>query len=169
MIRPASLPHLVRRFFVTLLARVDPVGIATVDRVLSPAERDLFLTMNESDQRHSIDLCERLWSDGHAEPDLLRAALLHDVGKASGSLPILYRVAFTLAVMASPRLARWLARPGLTVWRQPFCVAAHHPEIGAIAATQAGSSPRVVGLILNHNQPGADSLSRLLYAYDRRM
>jgi hypothetical protein len=169
VIRPAAFPHLVRRFFVTLLARVDPVSIGTLDRVLSPAERRLFLTMSESDQRHSLDLCERLRRDGHDEPDLLRAALLHDVGKASGSLPILYRVAFTLAAMAHPRIAGWLGRPGATVWRQPFFLAAHHPEIGAVAAARAGSSPRVVGLIANHNKPGVDSLSRLLYSYDRRM
>ena len=169
MIRPAAFPHLVRRFFVTLLARVDPVSLTTLDHVLSPAERRLFLTMKDSDQRHSLDLCERLRRDGQIEPDLLRAALLHDVGKASGSLPILYRVAFTLAAIANPRLARWLGRPSSTVWRQPFYLAAHHPEIGAVAATEAGSNPRVVGLIANHNQPGDDALGRLLYAYDRRM
>ncbi|HLZ09663.1 MAG TPA: phosphohydrolase [Chloroflexota bacterium] len=169
MIRPAGFPHLVRRFFVTLLARVDPVSLGALDRLLTPGERRLFLTMKESDQRHSLDLCGRLRRDGHDEPDLLRAALLHDVGKASGTLPIMYRVTYSLAAMVDPRLAQWLGRPGATIWRQPFCLAAHHPEIGAIAAARAGSNPRVVGLIANHNKPGTDPLSRLLYAYDRQM
>jgi hypothetical protein len=169
VIRPAPWPHLVRRFFVTLLARVDPVNLPMLDRVLSPDERRLFLTMKASDQQHSMALCERLRRDGHEEPDLLCAALLHDVGKASGRLPILYRVVYTLAAMLDPRLAHWLGRPNPTAWRRPFYLAAHHPEIGAAAAARAGSNSRVVRLIAGHNGPGSDPLSRALYTYDRRM
>lgn len=169
MIRPAPWPHLVRRFFATLLARVDPVSLPALDTILSPAERQLFLTMIEPDQQHSLDLYARLRRDGYDDPDLLRAALLHDVGKASGRLPILYRVAYTLTAMVNPALTRWLGRPNPAAWRRPFYLAAHHPEIGAAAALRSGSSPRVVGLIAGHSKPGSDELSRALYSYDRRM
>ena len=166
--RPAPLPHLVRRFFTTLLARVDPVALPALDTVLSPAERRLFLTMKESDQYHSLDLYARLRRDGFNDPDLLRAALLHDVGKASGNLPIMYRVAYTFSAMVTPRFTRWLGRPNPAAWRRPFYLAAHHPEIGAAAAIRSGSSPRVAGLIAGHSKPGADELSRALYTYDRQ-
>ncbi len=124
--------------------------------------------MSVSDQRHSLDLCERLRFDGHTEPDLLRAALLHDVGKAAGSLPLLARVAYSLVVMTSPGIADWLCGSP-TGWRSAFYLAAHHPEIGAAAAARAGASSRVVDLIAGHSDPGSDSLSRILYTYDRGM
>ena len=168
-VRPAPLTHLVRRFFVTLLARVDPVNLPALDVVLSPAERRLFLTMTEPDQQHSLHLYARLRRDGYTDRDLLGAALLHDVGKGSGRLPILYRVAYTLSAMISQNLTRWLGRPDPSAWRRPFFLAAHHPEIGAAAAARAGSSPRLVALIADHSRPGADELSRALYTYDRQM
>lgn len=162
-------PHLVRRFFGVLSARVDPDELAILDRYLCPGERDLFLSMRVADQRHSIDLCRRLQRDGHADPDLLRAALLHDVGKAFGSLPLPHRVAFALCRMIAPDFARWLAERDRPAWRRPFYLAAHHADIGARAAERAGSNPRVVCLIGGHDSPGGDRLSRLLYDYDGRM
>lgn len=165
----ARLPHLVRRFFGVLSARVDPAELAILERYLCPAERALFLSMRVADQRHSLDLCRRLVNDGHVDPDLLRAALLHDVGKAFGELPLPYRVTFALCRLLSPDFASWLAAPERPAWCRPFYLAAHHAVIGARAAERAGSNARVVCLIGGHDSPGDDHLSRLLYDYDGRM
>jgi hypothetical protein len=169
LIRPAPLPHLVRRFFATLLWRVDPVNLPALDLALNPEQRKLFLAMTEADQQHSLDLYARLRRDGYEDSELLRAALLHDVGKGFGRLPIMYRVVYTLTAMISPRFMRWLGRPNPTGWRRPFYLAAHHPEIGAEAALRSGCTPRVAALIAGHSKPGPDELSRALYNYDRRM
>ena len=165
----ARFPHLVRRFCGVLSARVDASELVTLDRYLNASERDLFLLMRVADQRHSLDLCRRLEGDGHTDPDLLRAALLHDVGKAFGPLPLPHRVIFSFCRLVSPGLASWLARRDSPRWCRPFFLAANHADIGARAAARAGSNPRVVGLIGGHDSPGRDRLSRLLYHYDGRM
>ena len=42
--------------------------------------------MSVSDQRHSLNVMRTLRRQGHTEPDLLAAALLHDVGKSAAWL-----------------------------------------------------------------------------------
>lgn len=139
---------------------------AVLEAYLGPAERELFLRQRVADQRHSIDLGERLRRDGHDDPELLRAALLHDIGKALGVLPVPCRVVYSFCAAYLPSAARWLGEDGRSGWRRPFYLARHHAVLGAEAARQVGSNPRVVGLIAGHEEPGTDHLSRLLYLYD---
>src|SRR2546423_666734 len=105
--------------------------------------------MSSADQRHSLDLCERLWRDGHVNPDLLRAALLHDVGKGTARFSVGVRVLYHLAAIGCPPLAGWLSISSMG-WRRPFYIVAHHPRIGAAASKEAGSTARVVALIAGH-------------------
>jgi hypothetical protein len=161
-------PHLARRFFATLVGRVRADDLTFVDRYLTARERSLFLTMSSADQRHSVALCERLRRDGHDDVILLRAALLHDVGKATARLPIFCRVVHSFAAVSSPRLAGWLTQSDKG-WRRPFYVAANHAVLGAAAAARAGSGEEVVRLIAGHGARGDDPLSQTLHDYDRRI
>ncbi|HEX5418338.1 MAG TPA: hypothetical protein VFZ25_21995 [Chloroflexota bacterium] len=145
------------------------VDRSLANRFLSHSEQALFLTMTDADQRHSLELCARLLGDGHAEPDLCRGALLHDVGKSTGPLPLVFRVTYALAAHLWPGLARRLTDAPEASWRRPFYIAANHAEIGAGLAERASSPPRVVALIRAHESPGNDELSKLLYDYDSSM
>lgn len=159
--------HLTGRFFRTILARRKAGDRAFVEAYLGPTERELFFRQRLADQRHGIDLGARLRRDGFDDPDLIRAALLHDVGKSIERLPVACRVAYSACAAYAPTAARWLAEANRARWRRPFYLARHHARLGANAARQAGCSPRVVALIAGHEQAGDDDLSRLLYTYDR--
>lgn len=168
MVFRAPWSHLARRFFGTLVGRIDPDHQTIVEEYLNRLERSLFETMSAADQRHSLDLCERLRQDGQVNPDLLRAALLHDVGKGTRRFSVGFRVMYTLALIIFPRLAAWLSSTD-DGWRRPFYVVAQHPRIGAAAAKRAGSTGKVVSLIAGHGTRGSDPLGQTLYDYDRRM
>ena len=142
----------VGQFFRALFARVEPQEIAQVARDLTPDQFALFARMQRVDQRHSLDVWNTLRAAGHDDPLLLRAALLHDVGKAAARLSIWHRVAFVLTKRFAPD---WLARLDGDVkgWKAPFAAYARHALRSSDWAAQAGSDPRVVACIRGHHDP----------------
>ena len=139
--------------------------------LLSPAALDLFHRMSQEDQAHSLRVYAWLVAQGHDHPDLLKAALLHDCGKAAASLTVWQRTLKVLTKRLAPGLWQRLAAPAPPQnWRYPFYVLQHHPHIGAAWAREAGCSPLVCWLIENHetlppdDHPHASLLLALEYA-----
>ena len=121
--------------------------------ILSPTQIVLFGRMQPSEQTHAYKVFERLKIDGQTDPDLLCAALLHDVGKILFPLSLLDRVIIVLGNrFFRERTRSWsLGTPNRL--RRPFVVAANHPIWGADLAEQAGASSRTVELIRCHQDP----------------
>ena len=156
-----------------LRARVDPAELAALARELTPAERTLFLAMDVADQRHSLDLRRRLSEAGYRDPDLLRAALLHDVGKGQARLRLSHRVTVVLGRALWPQGLEWLAARKCRALAWPVYVALRHAELGADAARRAGTPEDVVRLIRAHGgdagSAGAGSLLEVLRRFDSEL
>jgi hypothetical protein len=124
--------------------------------LLTPSQRDLFRCMAPNDQRHSRNVCATLQRAGINDPDLLAAALLHDVGKAAGSIWLWQRTLIVLLQRRAPRLLDWLARDAgqntAPRWRKGFVINRLHPELGARWAAEAGCSSKTVALIQRHQE-----------------
>ncbi len=145
----------VQQFLAALHAHVTPAEVAALHGVLPAAGLALFCRMPVADQRHSLDVCAALRQQGYADPDLLAAALLHDVAKA-GHIHLWHRVALVLLKSNAPgqRVLARLARPVPTrSLRYPFYVSVHHPTLGAQQALAAGCSSRTAWLIAHHQTP----------------
>jgi hypothetical protein len=141
----------VRQFFWALGARMAPAAWAEVEEILTPAQAALFRQMPRYDQRHGLNVMRTLCAAGYSQPDLLTAALLHDVAKSSAPLRLWHRVAIVLLQAFAPRWLDWLARevkPGH--WRHPFYAHRVHAKVGARWAEEAGCSPLTVWLIAHH-------------------
>jgi hypothetical protein len=143
--------------------------------VLSPAEYALFQAMQPSEQLHSLRVLYRLSEMGQRHPNLLAAALLHDVGKSRLPLRIWERALIVLSQACLPQPARsWgqaAAKPA--GWRKAWIVAQHHAGWGAEMASHAGSPALTVSLIRRHqdvlvepSQCEEDHLLALLQAAD---
>ncbi|HDD25399.1 MAG TPA: hypothetical protein ENF52_08180 [Chloroflexi bacterium] len=159
---PAAMGRRVRQFFRAMTARVSWEELESITTYLSPEFLALFRSMAIQDQRHCLDVWHALRVSGHTDPDLLTAALLHDVGKAVAPLPTWQRAIVVLLRRLWPSLVhRWAgeAPPSVTArgdtltgWRRPFVVHYWHPEIGARLVQECGGNPTVVALIRYHQE-----------------
>jgi len=121
--------------------------------------------MQPAEQAHAYQICKRLERDGQTTPDLLMAALLHDVGKILIPLSIFDRIVIVLGMQLFRKAALGWAEGTPRGWRLPFVVAEHHAGWGADLASQAGATPLTVELIRRHHDspmPNPDSYTEQL-------
>ncbi|MCL5108084.1 MAG: HDOD domain-containing protein [Chloroflexi bacterium] len=160
----------VRQFVSALRPANDPTAEAAALAALSPGERALFLRLPAPYRRHSLAVQARLRAAGQTDPELLTAALLHDVGKAEARIRLHHRVLGVLLRNLALPLLLWLARPATPgSWRYPFHVQRHHAALGARLATAAGTPAHTVALIARHHDgagPDDDGTLRALRAAD---
>lgn len=159
-----------RQFWQALGATLSPEDLDLVREVLAPSQRRLFERLQMSEKAHSIKVLRALLNQGENHPDLLVAALLHDVGKSRFPLNLVDRILIVLGKGFFPQRAkRWGSQPVTVLkslhisdrrgpltkaylenWRRPFIMAERHPAWGAEMAAQAGASPLAVALIHRH-------------------
>lgn len=129
------------------LARPDDTFAKTL---LAKAEYELYRTMDVRDRAHACAVTRRLLTRyPDASPELRRAALLHDVGKASACYNPWLRI---LAALYTPR--RIAPEPRLSGVRGAWQVKRHHDRYGAAIILQAGGDARVAELVARHHAGG---------------
>jgi putative nucleotidyltransferase with HDIG domain len=115
-----------------------------VAQTLIPGELALWRQMSRPDRRHAVGVARRVQAalGDQAEPPVLAAALLHDVGKVASGLGTFGRVAATVAGVARSaaregdgRVARYL----------------RHDVLGAEMLAKAGSDPLTVAWAREHH------------------
>ncbi|MFP3914673.1 MAG: hypothetical protein ACLFWM_07335 [Actinomycetota bacterium] len=131
--------HLTARFFDVITSRpLDRREAEEVAGWVGPGVlRDAFFTQPVADQRHGYEAARHVLSLRPDRPDLVRAALLHDVGKRHSRLGPLGRVAASLALAARLPLTERLAL---------------YRDHGALAAAEmAGEAVVVVDFARHHH------------------
>ncbi len=138
--RFAELPHLAARFLWSVRPKpLSAVDAAWVAAVLAPAEFALWQSQQLVDRVHTVAVARRVEK---ADPWVVKAALLHDVGKADARLGVVGRVAATMLELVGVgrfpgRLGRYLA----------------YPERGAELLAAIDADERVVAWAREHHRP----------------
>jgi hypothetical protein len=139
-----------------------PLDLSVLDEHLNQEQRVLFLQMSRPDQRHSLAVFRQLRSAGRDDPELLRAALLHDVGKTGAGVCLWHRVIIVLARAFCPSLLARLAQEHPGSWQHPFYLYLQHAPLGAARARLVGVSPEIEMLIREHHNLASSVLKGAL-------
>lgn len=145
-----------------------PVEDERAQDYLTPPLFALYRRMRRSERQHSLRVLHMLLDSGETDPDLLAAALLHDVGKIRTYFFLPEKVLVVLVKAVSPaRYERW-GSGSAGGWRRPFAVSLQHPAWGAEMVAAAGGSPLTIDLIRRHQDqlsgPPRCDTDRLLLA-----
>lgn len=148
-----------------LTGMVSADDMRVVMALLTPAEQQLFALLPRYDQRHALDVAQVLMREGHHDPILVAAALLHDIGKVSDNGAPLGLVWYGVIVIARriPPCYRWLARTVEPVRRH-----AAHEQRSASRAQRAGARPAVVALLDQIAHHADTPAVRILHEADDR-
>lgn len=154
-------PRLRYRFQQFRLAINPPSGVVKTEELkdhLNSSQLALFRQLQPSEQWHSFSVMQKLKGSGQKDPDLLTAALLHDIGKIHYPLKTWERALVVIIKRMSPNLVeRWGtgAPQGLS---KAFVVTCNHAEWGANLAEKAGASRMVIELIRHHEGNNDDDM-----------
>jgi len=142
-----------KQFLRSMTARVEPGDREQVEALLPALLSALFYRMDIRDQAHSLRVLRDLQGRGVQDLDLLRAALLHDVGKSRCPVSPFERVLVVVANRALPRLVIRLGQRPARGPLRAFAAAAGHPTWGAALVEAAGGSERLAALVRFHQEP----------------
>ncbi|HJP41016.1 MAG TPA: HD domain-containing protein [Dehalococcoidia bacterium] len=144
--------------------RPTPEDFELAEEWLSPTLFELFVGQHPRDVVHSVSLARWLLEQGHREPDLVVAALVHDIGK--GNQRRADRVAYVMA--------QWARSDGFAgdhgsrfEIRRAIARSANHSERGAALLSLADAPPVVIELTrLHHSKTKGDAMLDLLQKAD---
>ena len=134
--------HLIARFFDVLSSRpLTPAEQQEADGLLrSTAERAMFWDQPTADQRHGLGAARFVASSPGSRPELIRAALLHDVGKRHARLGIVGR-----SVASAVRMLGGSGRGRLAMYLD-------HGPVAAAELEAAGADEVIVAYARYHHE-----------------
>ena len=159
----------------------SPQDLALLERFLAPEERALFLRMDPPDQQHSYKvahLCAQALERFPQvnEEQMMKAALLHDVGKIGARLDLVFRTFWVMCHKLAPGFMDWLAFRGESArkgsLRHKMWLQRAHPWLGADMLRQIGVPEAVCELVqatANRCEPGDPLEWQIIKAADGDM
>jgi hypothetical protein len=155
----------VKQFVRSILTRSDPEVDASLRSLLANDEQYRFVTrLSPYDRAHLLRVHDLVRDAGWDNPDLLTAALLHDIGKADQRARVRawQRVAIvvTRRFLAENRLR--MIPPNLPRPLHGLYLGIHHAPLGAELARMAGATPAACSMIRDHERRDAQGNPALL-------
>lgn len=137
----------VQQFIKAVTARITKEDLCFVKQYLNPIEVDLFLRLKPYEQRHCIDVANKLKEMTEEDVEMIKLGLLHDIGKIKYPLhPIEKSVIVILDHITHGRIKKY------SKYKMVKCYY-EHPRIGYEILKEVGHyDERFLNLVKNHHQ-----------------
>lgn len=141
----------VKQFFRGLAAYIPDKKMELVDYYLTQKEKDLFNRLPLHEKKHAVNTAWTIYNAVYNRDKyiLVKAALLHDIGKVQGKLGIIKKSILVLMDRFLPRTAKKLSNK-----LNMFYLYYNHPEIGAKLLRSINTNEQVVMLVKYHHSSG---------------
>lgn len=159
----------IKQFYRAVTADLSEDDRAFLKKYLSVQETALFYKMNVYDQRHVINVAysaEKLAKKGKIDKSLLlRAALLHDVGRSADFICLWDKVVFVLLSAMPAVFLQKAAKSGRGGFigrrRKALYICLNHAEVGAQKLEQIGQIKLAQIVRRHHDKPSKDDSEEL--------
>ena len=151
----------VKQFYRAVTAQITPEDRQWVKESLPPAAQKLFYAMHPADQYHALNVAKtamKLWERQQTGDRalLLRAALLHDIGKKRGDMDIMGKVWAVLLKHYFPAKAQQLGKADNGWLSHILYISYQHPAIGAAKLEEIGMTAEAT-IICSHHRKKMDN------------
>ena len=146
----------IRQTIQFITAWIRPVRDSKAREYLTKAEYLLFLKMSRAERQHHLRVLNFLLKADHNHPSLLKAALLHDVGKTRFRFTLPERVLVVIVKTLSPQKFEQWSQSAPQGWKRPFVISACHPVWSAEMGAAEGLDELALDLITRHQSPVPD-------------
>jgi len=119
-----------------------------IDKYLNDKEKELFYKLPAHERKHAVDTANTIigFNISGDKTILIKAALLHDIGKAGSKIGLIKKSILVLMDRFLPELSRSFSRK-----INMFYVYYNHPEIGAEYLENINTDKNIVLLVRYHH------------------
>lgn len=151
----------IKQVFYGLTAKMTVGYHKFVRGYLNNNEQKLFYRLRVGEQVHSVRVALGCKNDKPHNNKLIKAALLHDVGKVDSNLNIFNKV---LVVILTKYQIRDNRLPAFI--RRALFYKNRHPQIGAEFLKQLGLDKEIIYLVENHHKLSSNEDINIIQKYD---
>jgi len=148
----------VKQFFWSLDTRIGKEDMEYVERNLEEKEYELFSRLSKQEQKHSIKVARDVEAEcsreGTCAGEMIKVALLHDIGKLKGRLNSIDKSILVIADKVSKGRIRSLGLKKVDVYF-------NHGLMGSELLRDCGLSEKALFLIENHHNHEIEGDSEL--------
>ncbi len=137
----------IKQFYRGLFAKVTLEDQQFLKKHLSKQEICLFRRLRIGEQRHCLNIAYDCLAINEHNPTLIKAALLHDVGKVQSNLTLINK-AFVVLVIKLNIPGKMLPQ----FIKEALYYKKHHPELGAKILEKIGTQSPVIFLTRYHHR-----------------